>query len=151
MPDDVIIHDQTQQSPPQASPPSPESFTPPPQPDITPPVSQEPAFAPPPITPPSAGVPAFSRNKRNPLLRFSLLIGGGFLTIGILIFAGIQYFHGRNEKITLTWWGLWEDKSVMSVIINDFERAHPNIIINYSKEDPNQYTQRLLTRIPAGS
>ncbi|HXS14676.1 MAG TPA: sugar ABC transporter substrate-binding protein, partial [Candidatus Saccharimonadales bacterium] len=54
-------------------------------------------------------------------------------------------------KVTLTYWGLWEDKNVMSGVISDFERTHPNITVDYIQQDPKQYTDRLLTRINNGT
>ncbi len=56
-----------------------------------------------------------------------------------------------SKNVTLTYWGLWEDSSSMQGIISDFERANPNITINYSKQDIKQYRERLLTRIANGT
>lgn len=52
--------------------------------------------------------------------------------------------------VTLTYWGLWEDKNVMEKVILDFEREHPNIKIDYQKQDiktEGKYVSRLATRI----
>jgi multiple sugar transport system substrate-binding protein len=63
----------------------------------------------------------------------------------IFIFAKSNF--GTKPKITLTYWGLWEDQNTMNSIISDFEKKNPNIIINYQKQDIAQYEQRLQTRI----
>ncbi len=74
------------------------------------------------------------------------------LVIGFLLFKVFTGFFGKkNEKVTLTYWGLWEDPSSMKAVISDFERENPNITIVYSKEDIRQYRQRLLTRIQNGN
>ena len=56
-----------------------------------------------------------------------------------------------SNKITLTYWGLWEDSNVMQGIISDFERQNPNVVIDYSKQDIKQYRERLVTRISNGN
>lgn len=52
---------------------------------------------------------------------------------------------------TLTYWGLWEDSPQMQPIISDFEQNHPNIKINYSREDIKDYRDRLITRSTNGN
>src|SRR5579864_3347190 len=56
-----------------------------------------------------------------------------------------------SGKVTLQWWGLWEDPPVLQAIINEFQKAHPNITVQYIKQDPQQYSERLLTRIQNGT
>ncbi len=56
-----------------------------------------------------------------------------------------------SGKVTLTYWGLWEDSNIMQGIISDFESKNPNIVINYSKQDIKQYRERLVTRIGNGN
>lgn len=56
-----------------------------------------------------------------------------------------------GSKVTLTYWGLWEDKAVMQGVISDFERENPNITVEYSKQDFKQYRDRLLTRVNNGT
>ncbi|HEX7042172.1 MAG TPA: extracellular solute-binding protein [Patescibacteria group bacterium] len=72
----------------------------------------------------------------------------------VVIFSFISsLFHKDtgNGKVTLTYWGLWEDSNVMQGIISDFERQNPNITINYTREDPVKYVDRLLTRLQNGN
>lgn len=52
---------------------------------------------------------------------------------------------------TLVYWGLWEDFTIMAPIISDFEKEHPNIKINYSKQDIKEYRERLVTRSNNGN
>src|SRR5260221_1005919 len=74
----------------------------------------------------------------------------------LVVFLGIKFFGGflaggGNSKVTLVYWGLWEDKNVMQTVINDFQRLHPNILVQYSKQDPQQYSKSVLTRIQNGT
>jgi multiple sugar transport system substrate-binding protein len=80
-----------------------------------------------------------------------LLIGFGAIIVVIIIII-ILIPKGQPEKqVTLQWWGLWEDASTMQPLITDFKKTHPNITINYIKEDPGQYEQQLTTRIQNGN
>lgn len=80
----------------------------------------------------------------------------GLIIVFFLVFLVVKFVlprfsgNGNNEKVTLTYWGLWEDKRIMDSIISDFERQNPNIKIEYTKEDPKQYRERLLTRTENG-
>ncbi len=73
--------------------------------------------------------------------------------IGFILFGLILPNIGKtsSSQVTLTWWGLWDDSQVMQPVINDFERSNPTIKINYVKQDPTQYSERLLTRIQNGT
>ena len=62
-----------------------------------------------------------------------------------------KLFPAKINKVTLTYWGLWEDQSVFAGIISDFEREHPNIKVNYSNQDIKQYRERLITRSNNGN
>jgi len=83
------------------------------------------------------------------------------LSIGILLFVLFIYLiinfviprfgPKKEETVTLTYWGLWEDKQVMQNVISDFEKRNPNIKIDYIKQDPKEYRERLATRILNGT
>ena len=86
----------------------------------------------------------------NGLLK-KILIGVGIvLLIGILIFLFLPK-QQQAKNVKLTWWGLWEDDRVMQSIISDFERENPNIQVEYIKQVPKQYRDRLLTRMENGT
>src|SRR5581483_8628603 len=61
--------------------------------------------------------------------------------IGSMLFSGQG---GQSGKVTLTYWGIWEDQNVMQPILDDFQKQHPNITVTYSRQDPKDYTKRLL-------
>ncbi len=110
-----------------------------------------------PESPPPASSPAQSSVKKHgfALPRPLLFIGLGVIFIVILLivfkFLSTLFQAGGHEKVTITYWGLWEDKSVMQAVINDFERQNPNIIVTYTKQDPHDYSKSLLTRIQNGT
>ncbi len=77
-----------------------------------------------------------------------------FLTIVFIVFkfAIPKFFEGgNNSEITLTYWGLFEDASVVNPIISDFEKINPNIKIEYSKQEIKDYREKLVTRSSQGN
>ncbi|HEX8931869.1 MAG TPA: extracellular solute-binding protein [Patescibacteria group bacterium] len=81
---------------------------------------------------------------------------GGFLrkivavvVVIILVVVLVIIFMPKTgqQKVNLVWWGLWEDSQIMAPIIADFEKENPSITIEYVKQDPKQYRERLMTRI----
>ncbi|MDP2649614.1 MAG: extracellular solute-binding protein [bacterium] len=73
--------------------------------------------------------------------------------IGFLVFSFLlpRFSPKKDEKVTLTYWGLWEDKRTMASIISDFERQNPNITVDYVKQDVKDYRERVVTRINNGT
>lgn len=116
---------------------------------VPPKPSQSETPPPPPQKPSSSAKKGFGLPK--PLI-FSLV---GFLVL-LVLFIGLKVLGsmtggGSSGKVTLTYWGLWEDSNVMQGVISDFERQHPDITVNYSKEDPHEYSKTVLTRIQNGN
>jgi multiple sugar transport system substrate-binding protein len=115
------------------------------------PVAPPPMQAAPPQVPPPQQVampqPPGSKN------RLLMLIGGivGAIILLVLVIKLISGMHGSSEKITLVYWGLWEDPKVMNTIFDEFHRQNPNITIDYKKRDINQYKDSLITQISGGS
>lgn len=69
--------------------------------------------------------------------------------LALLIFKFIlPYFKkGSSKAMTITYWGLWENPSVLQGIIADFESKNPNIKINYKENSKIDYRTRLAGRI----
>lgn len=86
------------------------------------------------------------------LLRIIFGVLGALVVLFLLITIGKALFShpAASGKATLTYWGLWEDSNTMQGVITEFEKDHPDVTIHYQKEDPKQYSQRLLTRIQQG-
>lgn len=59
-----------------------------------------------------------------------------FIIIGALMLIAKRGRSAANTGIvTLTYWGLWDGKQVMQPLIDEFEKSHPNIKINYIQQD----------------
>lgn len=107
----------------------------------------------------SSQSPATSGGSGNGGFRFPpllLRIIGGLVAVLILVIcvslvSSLFQHNNGDGKVTLTYWGLWEDSNVFQGVINDFQREHPTITVVYTKEDPVGYTDRLLTRMQNGS
>ncbi len=86
-------------------------------------------------------------------LFIGLLILGGIITGGIIFINRLQG-PKTPEDVTIKYWGLWDDKTIMQPVIEDFERTHPHIKVQYEKQDIKglgQYIDRLVTRIDNGT
>lgn len=87
------------------------------------------------------------------------LIAGGiifFIIIFFVLFKIITSFFGGgvgvgSKKVSLAYWGLWEDKAVVEPLIKEYTRKNPHITITYEKKDPHSYREKLLTRSKDGN
>jgi ABC-type glycerol-3-phosphate transport system substrate-binding protein len=79
---------------------------------------------------------------------------GGAIVFFILIFAVVLAVFLRKPAantaaptpVTLTYWGLWEDKAVMDTVIADYKKLNPNVTIKYELMSPKEYRQKLIQR-----
>ena len=105
--------------------------------------------------PPPPEYPVDNSSSSFPFKKIVKLLIGLLVVVflGVIIFAVIipALTKNKNEKITLTYWGLWEDSNIMQPVISDFERQYPNITVEYSKQDIKQYRERLMTRVNNGN
>lgn len=93
--------------------------------------------------PPAAGKPLF---KRIIMIFLFLLV---LLGVGI----GVKYILGMvggAKEATITYWGLWEDSPTIQNAITDFQTANPKIKVQYVKQSPRQYRERLQAAITRG-
>ncbi len=115
------------------------------------PFANNPAGTPPPAMPSHpmleeehSGMPIF--------IKIAAVLLVVFAVIALVLFLfSMRKASSDTQKVTLTYWGLWEDKSVMANVLNDFTKQHPNITVDYIQQDPKQYTERLITRIQGGN
>jgi ABC-type glycerol-3-phosphate transport system substrate-binding protein len=116
------------------------------------PASQAPNLQAPPIPP---APPEKNSSSGFPFMKIAKLIIGLLVVVFfvIIVFAVVipSLTKNNSQKVTLTYWGLWEDSAVMQAAISEFERENPNITVNYSKQDIKQYRERLVTRINNGN
>lgn len=134
-------------------PPSAGSSQPPPSAPVSPP----PAV--PPTAPVSGGAsaPPPSPIEEESMFSKSLLLKiiGGVLILLLIIFGLFRFViplfgKDKNEKITIEYWGLWEEPRVMQTVINDFQKENPTVTVKYSRQKIEQYRERLVTHIQEG-
>lgn len=83
-------------------------------------------------------------------------IVGGIILLLLIVFLVWKlvlpmFAPKQPARVTLTYWGLWEEPRVMQAVFDDFTKQYPYITINYTREDVKEYRQRLTTRIPLGN
>lgn len=90
--------------------------------------------------------------------------GGGLKRIFTILFilfilVGVGFaaktFLGKSgsigsKNVTLTYWGLWENDSTLRSVLSEFESTHPTIKVQYTKQSPKQYRERLQAFINKG-
>ncbi len=152
--------EQNPQSQDQTAPVGQESSQQPPQPespqnplDSTPPVVVNPLDVPQGVQdssqaqPPSSPPPPIKTGILGGGLLKKVLIGLGVLVLIIIIVVIFAPKDKTPEDASLIWWGLWEDQAVVEPLIDDFQKENPNITVNYIKQDPQQYREKLVARI----
>lgn len=100
---------------------------------------------PPPIpTPPSP--------KRR-ISKILFIIPAILALLAVLFFVGKSLLSrvGRGGEATITWWGLWEEESVVAPLIAEYQASHPNVKINYQKQSPQDYRERLTNALAKGT
>ncbi|MCL4365960.1 extracellular solute-binding protein [Patescibacteria group bacterium] len=77
------------------------------------------------------------------------------IVLGFIVWKfgpSISLFNKPKEQgpITLTYWGLWEDDSLIKPLIAEYQKQHPNISINYERKSSVNYRTRVQTQIREG-
>jgi len=95
---------------------------------------------------PTISQPVVEVKKKSKKPLIFIVIGLILLVLVVLFFT---VFKGKvvNSQVTLKYWGLWEEESVMNGIIADFEAKNPNIKIEYKKNIKDGYGGRLNGRL----
>jgi multiple sugar transport system substrate-binding protein len=81
-----------------------------------------------------------------------------FFIIGLIILVVASVMTGLASKIvpglgqtTITYWGLWEQDSIMRPLLDEFEKTHPGIKVDYVVQSPQEYRERLQSGLSQGS
>jgi multiple sugar transport system substrate-binding protein len=103
---------------------------------------------PPPPPVPVAPAPPIVPHKRSKL---PLIL---FILIGLVVILILAFTSGLASKVvpglgttTLTYWGLWEPDSVIRPVLDEFEKTHSGIKVNYVMQSPQEYRERLQTAL----
>lgn len=81
------------------------------------------------------------------------IVGGGVLFFLLVLLFFLKLFLGgvgKAKEAKLVYWGLWEEKEIISPLIEDYQRKNPNIKIDYQKMTPQDYREKLLARSKNG-
>lgn len=151
--DENVIFSKSDQTPPVA--PQPQSPVASPQPSPAPtPTPVQPTPVPPSVPPTDPTLPKPPASSRIPggILKWVGIAIGVLVLVLVILFA-VSKFKGssKDEPVTLTYWGLFEDKQIMQTLIDDFHRLHPTITINYIQKDVREYRQSLVTQTINGN
>ena len=116
-----------------------------------------------PVAPVIAGQPSTPSGKPQSRLKSKVIKMVLGTIVILIILVGVLIIMNRSQlpilggKVTLTYWGLWEDKKIMQPVIDAFEKQHPNITINYEEQDIKKlatakqpYPTKLIARVNSG-
>lgn len=100
---------------------------------------------------PSTQTPVMPPPKRG-FPKIIIYVGISIL-IGLIAFLIYKFIAGRTSvgSVSVTWWGLWEDQGTVSSLISEYESSHPNVKINYVKQSPADYRERLTNALAKGT
>lgn len=56
-----------------------------------------------------------------------------------------------SQEAVLTYWGLWEPGKVLEEVFAEFENQNPGIQVDYRKQSPKDYRERLQNAIASGN
>jgi ABC-type glycerol-3-phosphate transport system substrate-binding protein len=112
---------------------------------------------PPPVTPEEPKVSGkvstpIEEKKPNLLKVYGLWIGIGVVVILIIVVVAKLIWPNATAKknqpmVTLNYWGLWEDSSIIEGVIAEFEAKNPEIKVNYQFNQKENYRTRLAGRL----
>ena len=108
-------------------------------------------------TTPTTG-PVVPPTPKNKFLNFIkkkskiLTIAGIIILVALLSLVIFSVFNktktGGGE---ITWWGLWEESSIIQPLITENETENPNVKITYVKQSPQDYRERLTNALAKGT
>lgn len=83
-----------------------------------------------------------------------ILIGLGIIILLFLLVTKIILPKFQKPKtpeiITLKYWGLWEPENLMAEVISDYQQTHPNVTVQYLRQSPKDYRERLQSSLAKG-
>ena len=88
--------------------------------------------------------------KKFPLRLILILLLVVAVVVGLIFAAGKFLGKKTVETKTITWWNLWEDDSIIKPLIQEYEAKNPNVKINYVKQSPQDYRERLASALAKG-
>jgi multiple sugar transport system substrate-binding protein len=91
-----------------------------------------------------------SPKKRPP--KILIFLGIGVILVA-LIFLALKLITGSKNTSSgqVTWWGLWEESSIVTPLIASYESTHPGVKITYVKQSQQDYRERLTNALAKGT
>lgn len=108
----------------------------------------------PPMTPPPPAAPVVMSTQSKGFPKKIIFIVLGILVALVGIVVAIQALGpalNERREITLRWWGLWEDESIIQPLIDEYQAAHPNVKITYENQSKQDYRERLTNALASGT
>jgi len=106
------------------------------------------------VTPAEAEAPPVHNESSN---KVPFILGGivVFIIVFFLLFILLNSMNKKkvppaSQVVSLTYWGLWEEKEVMEPLIKEYQKTNPNIHITYEKKTEKDYRKKLITWINNG-
>ncbi|MEI6532297.1 MAG: extracellular solute-binding protein [Candidatus Roizmanbacteria bacterium] len=93
-------------------------------------------------------------SEENNKAKYLIIAGAvGFFVIIFAIILAVILGRGTTQKkpVTLTYWGLWDEKQIYESVFQDYIKRNPHVKIEYQKYSPAEYRQRILARSPTGA
>ena len=81
-----------------------------------------------------------------------VLILGAVLLLIVLAFAAYKFIlpmFGGGKTSEITWWGLWEDETIVRPLIVEYEES-TGVKVNYIEQSRQDYRERLLSAMAKG-
>lgn len=133
----------------------PEDNLTPPEPPFPIAVEEQKPSNPPVAPPPPAVTEVGTQVRKSNLKRFlPIVIGLGIIILLFLLITKIILPKFQKQKtpdiITLKYWGLWEPENLMAEVISDYQQAHPNVTVQYLRQSPKDYRERLQSSLAKG-
>jgi multiple sugar transport system substrate-binding protein len=112
--------------------------------DPTPTVPPVEVFTPP-VVPPTIPTTTSPPPPKKGFPKAIIFVGLGIILLGIIgfIISSLVGRMGGGGEVSLIWWGLWEDDSVVTPLIAEYQQANPNVKIQYVKQSHQDYRERL--------
>jgi ABC-type glycerol-3-phosphate transport system substrate-binding protein len=85
--------------------------------------------------------------KGFPKIALILVVVLGLVVVGFLLFKFVLPLIRGEQEVTLTWWGLWEDQTIVAPLITEYEGTHPKVKITYVKQSHQDYRERLTSAL----
>ena len=79
-----------------------------------------------------------------------IIAGVGLLVVILAVVLFKVFSKTKTEGNEITWWGLWEDPSIVQPLITSYEADHPNVKVTYVKQSPQDYRERLTNALAKG-